>query len=162
MNIHLRIIQRVSRICLWGSVAAVLLTVVFIYASPYRFYPSEHTARWMLIAGTVLAVLAVSMSLLTVRRQVPSLRQIDGVGIKLVGYAAHIRSLYKTMFAVVVILCALTLLSARNVLLMLAIVSVLLLFLNYPNMYRIKVDLGLTDDEMRQLFGDRYIGSNAQ
>ena len=72
------------------------------------------------------------------------------------------RSLYTTMLAVVVVLCAFTILSARNVLLMLAIVSVLVLFLNYPNIYRMKVDLGLTDEEMKNLFGDKYIGGDAQ
>jgi len=154
---NIKTIQRTSRLCLWGSVAAVILTVIFIYASRYRFYPSEHTARWMLVAGSVLAVLAVSMTLLTVRRQVPRLRQMEGLEQKLAGYASHVRSVYGTMLFVVVLLCAFTLFSARNVLLMLAIVSVLVLFLNYPNIYRIKVDLGLTDEEMQSLFGDRYI-----
>lgn len=155
-------IQRASRIGLWGSVAVVILTVVFIYASRYRFYPSEYTSRWMIAAGTVLAVLAVSMSLLTVRRQVPRLRQTEGLEAKLCGYASHVQSLYWTMLAVVTLLCLFTVLSARNVLLMLAMVCVLVLFLNYPNIYRIKVDLGLTDDEMRGLFGDRYISGNEQ
>lgn len=154
---YIKTIQRSSRIGLWGSVAAVLLTVVFIYASPYRFYQSDYTARWMLIAGSVLAVLAVSMTLLTVRRQVPLLRQTEGLEPKLKGYAAHVRSLYLTMLAVVVLLCLFTVLSGRNVLLMLILVTTLVLFLNYPNMYKMKVDLGLTDDEMRSLFGDRYI-----
>lgn len=158
MNTHIKTIQRSSRIGLWGSVAVVILTVVFIYASHYRFYQSDYTVRWMLIAGVVLAVLAVSMTLLRVRRQVPILRQAATLEEKLSGYAVHVRELYLTMMAVVVILCALTILSARNVLLMLALVSVLVLFLNYPNIYRIKVDLGLSDDEMRSLFGDRYIG----
>jgi hypothetical protein len=158
MNTHIKTIQRSSRIGLWGSVAVVILTVIFIYASHYRFYQSDYTVRWMLIAGVVLAVLAVSMTLLRVRRQVPLLRQAATLEEKLSGYAVHVRELYLTMMAVVVILCALTILSARNVLLMLALVSVLVLFLNYPNIYRIKVDLGLSDDEMRSLFGDRYIG----
>jgi hypothetical protein len=39
-------------------------------------------------------------------------------------------------------------------------ISVLTLFLAYPNIYRIKVELGLTDEEMKQLFGDRYICEN--
>lgn len=160
MEKYIKTIHRTSRIGLWGSVAAVILTVLFIYISRYRFYPSAHTAQWMLVAGTVLAVLAVSMTLLTVRRQVPRLRQTEELGAKLGGYAAHVRSLYLTMLAVVVLLCAFTLLSARNVLLMLAIVSTLVLFLNFPNIYRIKVDLGLTDDQMRTLFGDRYIASS--
>lgn len=160
MNKHVRTIQRSSRIGLWGSVALVLLTVVFIYASPKRFYQSDYTVRWMLVAGTVLAVLAVSMTLLTVRRQVPRLRQTEGLEAKLAGYAAHVRSLYATMLVVVLLLCAFTVLSGRNVLLMLALVSTLVLFLDYPNIYRIKVDLGLTDGEMRSLFGDRYIADN--
>lgn len=157
MNKYIKTIQRASRIGLWGSVGVVILTVVFIYASRYRFYPSEYTARWMVIAGTVLAVLAVSMTLLTVRRQVPRMRQLERLEEKLQSYASHVRSLYMTMLAVVLLLCALTLFSAHNVLLMLAMVCTLVLFLNYPNIYRIKVDLGLTDDEMRALFGDRYI-----
>ncbi|MBR4738498.1 MAG: hypothetical protein IK058_00680 [Bacteroidales bacterium] len=162
MNKHLKTIRCASRIGLWGSVAVVLITVAFIYLSPWQFYPSEHTSKWMLVAGTVLAVLAISMALLTVRRQVPRLRQTEDIEGKLAGYATHVRSLYKTMFFVVVVLCAFTLFSSRNVLLMLAIVSVLVLFLDYPNIYRIKVDLGLSDEEMRQLFGDRYISGNEQ
>lgn len=162
MNKHIKTIQTSSRVGLWGSVGVVILTVVFIYAAPWRFYPSEHTAQWMLIAGSVLAVLAVSMMLLSVRRQIPQLRQADSLETKLAGYAAHVRSLYTTMLVVIVLLCAFTLMSARNVLLMLALVSVLVLFLNYPNIYRIKVDLGLTDEEMRSLFGERYISGNEE
>lgn len=159
MNKYTKQIQTSSRIGLWGSVAAVILTVAFIY-SPWRFYASAQTARWMTVAGTVLAVLAVSMTLLTARRTVPSLRQTEGLETKLQGYASYVRSIYTTMLVVVVLLCALTLLSSRNVLLMLALVSTLVLFLNFPNIYRVKVDLGLTDDEMRSLYGDRYIGSD--
>jgi cobalamin synthase len=162
MNKYIKTIQNSSRLGLWGSVAAVILTVVFFYVSRYRFYPSDYTARWMTVAGTLLAVLAVSMTLLTVRRQVPRLRQTEGLEPKLRGYAGHVRSLYLTMCVVVVLLCAVTLFSARNVLLMLALVCTLVLFLNYPNIYRIKVDLGLTDDEMHTLFGDKYIGGNEQ
>ena len=91
MNKHIVTIQRSSRWGLWGAVALVLLTVVFIYVSPWRFYQSEYTARWMLIAGAVLAVLAVSMALLTVRRNVPRLRQAETLEAKISGYAAHIR-----------------------------------------------------------------------
>lgn len=156
-------IRQAASIGLWGSVAAVIVASLFYYVSPYRFYPSAHTSQWMLVAGSVLAVLAVSMSLLVIRRQIPQLRQADRIDLKLEGYASHVRSLYYTLFAVVVILCLFMVLSARNVLLMLAIVTVLMLFLAYPNMYKMKADLGLTDDEMRSLFGDKYIanGDNA-
>lgn len=159
---HIKQIRRASRIGLWGSVAVTLLTVLFLYLSPYRFYPSAHIARWMLIAGAVLAVLSVSMTLLSVRRQVPRLRQTEDLDAKLKGYAAYVRETYINMLLVIVLLCVFTVLSARNVLLMLTLVTVLVLFLNFPNMYRIKVDLGLDDDQMHVLFGDQYISGNAQ
>lgn len=162
MNQHIKTIQRTSCIGLWGSVGLAILTVLFIYLSPWRFYPSEYTSRWMLVAGCVLAVLAVSMTLLAARRQVPHLRQLDKLEEKLAGYASHIRSIYLSMLGVVLLLCLFTVFSARNVLLMLIIVSVLVLFLSYPNIYRIKVDLGLSDGEMKMLFGDRYISGDEQ
>lgn len=162
MSKDIKTIQRTSQWGLWGSVALVILTAAFIYLSPRRFYQTDYVARWMLIAGAVLAVLAVSMTLLTVRRRVPQLRQAEGLEGKLAGYASHVRSLYLTMLGVVLLLCLFVVLSGRNVLLMLAMVSTLVLFLMYPNIYRIKVDLGLTDDEMRSLFGDRYISGDAQ
>lgn len=148
----LQSIRRPAAIGLFGSIVAGILAVAFIYLAPWRFYPSAHTARWMLIAGSVLAVLAVSMTLLTVRRQVPVIRQLESLEAKLTAYAAYVRSIYLTMLAVIVILCAFTLFSAHNVLLMLAIVALLVLFLNYPNPLRIKIDLGLTDEEFNSLF----------
>ena len=110
----------------------------------------------MLIAGSVLAVLAVSMALLIIRKQIPRLRQAESLEAKLTGYASHIRSLYLSIFAVVVIICLLMVLSNQNVLLMLAMVHLLMLFLAYPNIYRMKVDLGLTDEEMTLLWRPVY------
>lgn len=160
MNDYLKTIHRSSVVGLWGSVAAVIIAALFHFLSPYRFYPPVATSRWMLIAGSVLAVLAVSASLMVVRKQIPALRQNESLEAKLSGYAQHIKSLYVNMLAVVVIIAALSVLSVQNVLLMLAIVSVLMLFLAYPNIYRIKSDLGLTDDDARTLFGDSYISDD--
>jgi hypothetical protein len=153
-------IKRSSAVGLWGSAAAVILAALFHYLSPWRFYPSQHTARWMLIAGAVLAVLALAMSLLVIRKQIPALRQNESLEAKLSGYAQHIRSLYLSMLTVVVLICIFAILSAQNVLLMLAMVATLMLILAYPNIYRIKVELGLTDEEMKTLFGDKYISDN--
>ena len=157
MNDYIKTVRRSSNIGLWGSVGVVILAALFSYAAPWRFYPSAHTARWMLVAGSVLAVLAMSMSLLVIRKQIPALRQTDGLEAKLSGYANHIRSLYLSMLVVVLLICLFAVLSAQNVMLMLAMVATLMLFLAYPNIYRMKVELGLTDEEMKSLFGDRYI-----
>ena len=150
-------IRRYSQMGLWGAVTVVILASFFVFVSPVHFTQNTQMSRWMLIAGSVLAVLAVSMSLLTIRKQIPRLRQTEDLGQKLSGYASHIRSLYLTMFAVVFIICLFMVLSNQKVLLMLVMVSVLTLFLAYPNIYRIKVELGLTDEEMKSLCGDKYI-----
>lgn len=147
---YIKTIRRASRTGLWVSVGAVIVTSAFLL-SPFTFRISEYHARWMLVAGAVLAVLAVSMTLLTVRRRVPQLRQAESMEDKLAGYAAHVRSIYSTLAAVVVVLCCFVALSSNSVLLMLAMVTALLLFLNFPNIYRIKVDLGLSDEEMEEL-----------
>lgn len=157
MNEYVKTIRRSANIGLWGSVGVVILAAFYQLVSPWRFYPSQYTARWMLIVGSILAVLAMSMSLLVIRKQIPSLRQADTLDQKLGGYAQHIRSLYISMLVVVTLICVFMVLSAQNVLLMLAMVATLMLFLAYPNIYRMKVDLGLTDEEMKALFGDRYI-----
>lgn len=157
MEKYIKTIRRSANTGLWVSVGIAVLSAIYTLVSPYRFYPSQHTARWMLVAGSVLAVLAVSMALLVIRKQIPALRQADTLEAKLCGYAQHIRSLYLSMMVVVALICAFMVLSAQNVLLMLAMVATLMLFLAYPNIYRMKVELGLQDDEMRMLFGDRYI-----
>lgn len=157
MNEYVKTIRRSANIGLWGSVGVVILAAFYQIVSPWRFYPSQYTARWMLIVGGILAVLAMSMSLLVIRKQIPSLRQADTLDQKLGGYAQHIRSLYISMLVVVTLICVFMVLSAQNVLLMLAMVATLMLFLAYPNIYRMKVELGLTDEEMKALFGDRYI-----
>ena len=152
-------IKRNAQLGLWGSAAVVILTSLFLYASPWRFpAQSDYVNRWMLVVGSVLAVLSLSMALLVIRKQVPRLRQTEGLQAKLAGYAGHIHSLYFSILAVVVVLCAMTLISNQNVLLMLAMVTVLMLILAYPNIYKVKVDLGLSDEEMSSLYGDRYIG----
>lgn len=151
-------IKRSAQLGLWGSVAVVILASVFLYASPWRFSAqSEYTRHWMLVVGSVLAVLSLSMALLVIRKQVPRLRQAEGLETKLTGYANHIRSLFLSILTVVVILCLMTVVSGQNVLLMLAMVTVLMLILAYPNIYKVKVDLGLTDEEMSSIYGDLYV-----
>lgn len=152
-------IKRNSQLGLWGSMAAVILTAAFLY-SPWQFRQTPYVSRWMIIAGSILAVLTLSMTLLVIRRRIPLLRQSDDMQQKLTEYAAHIRSLYLSVSAVVIMLCLLTILSNQSVLMMLSIVLILMLFLSYPNIYKIKVDLGLSEEEMKATFGDKYIPEN--
>lgn len=157
----LRKTRRKANWGLYGSIAAVLATIAFHYSPVHITYQQPHVARWMLIAGIILAVLAVVMDLMVIRRTTPRLRQLDSIDAKLSGYHAYITNLYSGTLAIVAIECVLIVLMSDTSLLMVSILLVLLLFLSYPNMYKIKSDLGLVDDEMKNLFGDAYItGSN--
>ena len=157
---NLNLIKKLRRAANWGlygSIAVILIAVAFHF-SPYHItYQSPQVARWMLIAGTVLAVLAVVMMLLSIRKNTPALRQLDSLDVKIKGYHAHISNLYTGTLAIVVIESLLIILMSDTSLLMVTILMVLVLFISYPNMYKMKNDLGLTDDEMKSLFGDAYI-----
>lgn len=162
MTQYLKTIRRASSAGLWGSVGVCIATAVFHFASRYRFYPTAYTAQLVLVAGSLLAVLAMSMTLLTIRKQIPAIRQTEGLEAKLKAYAQHVKSTYLTMLCVVVLICAGAAATAQNILLALAMLATLMLFLAYPNMYKMKTDLGLDDSEMQSLFGDKYISSGEQ
>lgn len=162
MNKYIKKIKNSAAVSLWASIGLVIMTALFFYVSNYRFYASDYTVRWLTIAGSVLAVLAVSMALLTIRRHVPQLRQNENLESKLQGYASLMANVCYSLLFVIVVLCAIIVLTNRNALLMIAIVVVMMLFLTYPNIYRIKHDLGLTDEQMTSFFGDKYIPSNEE
>ena len=157
MQKKIQSLRRVAAKGLWTSVILVIATSLFLLAAPWQMRQNEAVTQWMLIAGSLLAVLTASMSLLVIRKQIPLLRQREHLADKVEGYAAHIRSLYLSTLGVTFMLCLLMILSGQTTLLMLTIVVVLVLFLAYPNRYKMKNDLGLSDDDMRELFGDDTI-----
>ena len=139
-------IRRAANIGLYGSLATVIVTVVFHFL-PWRFNQSEYTIRWMLIAGSVLAVLAVVMVLLMIRKTTPRIRQMETLEEKMKAYSEYISNLYYGTLAIVVMECLLIILMSDSALLMVTIILVLLLFLAYPNKYKMKNDLGLLEEE---------------
>ena len=157
MNQLIKKFRRSANIGLYGSIAVVLIAVIFHFSPYHVAYQSQQVMHWMLIAGTILAVLAVVMMLLTIRKTTPALRQLEKLEDKIQGYQSYITSLFSSTLAIVIIECILIILMSDTSLLMVTILMVLVLFLSYPNMYKMKNDLGLTDDQMKQLFGDEYI-----
>ncbi len=149
-------IRRTANWGLYGSIAFILLAITFHF-SPWTIRQTQTVSRWMLIAGTILAVLAVVMVLMTIRKNTPRLRQLDNLEEKLKGYSAHISNVYTGSATIILIETALIVLMSDTSLLMITILLVLILFLSYPNMYKMKNDLGLTDEEMKSLFGSAYI-----
>lgn len=150
-------IRRTANFGLYGSIVVILATVAFHFSKYHITYQQPEVARWMLIAGTVLAVLAIMMVLLMIRRTTPKLRQNDNFEEKITGYASYINNLYSSTFVIVFVECVLIVLMSDSSLLMVTCLLVLMLFLAYPNMYKMKNDLGLTDQEMISLFGSDYI-----
>ena len=158
----IRHIRRTASWSLYGSIVVVLLAVAFHFSPWHIKYQSEQVARWMLISGTVLAVLAVAMMLLSIRKTTPQLRQLDNLDDKIKGYRSFISNLYSGSAIIILIECVLIVLMSDTSLLMVTILMVLVLFISYPNMYKMKHDLGLTDEEMQSLFGDQYLADTTE
>lgn len=158
MNKYLKTIHRSSLIGLYCSMALVAIVVAINYFSKWRITGiSLPMGRAMLIAGTVLAVLVTAVAILTIRRFTPKIRRLDDVEQKLQLYAGNTARLYYTVLATVAIESLFVILSGNTILIMVTLLLVMMLFLAYPNMYKIKVDLGLDDETMKNLFGDKYI-----
>lgn len=157
MQQYIKTIRNVSNIGLWFSLGVAMLTILFVLLSKYQFYPDPRTYQFFLIAGSVLAIAAAMLMLLSVRRSIPKLRQLDSVEERFRRYADHIKYMYIGTMVCIVIECAFIILSSNRQLIMFLIILVMMLFLAFPNIYRIKVDLGLTNAQMQELFGNDYI-----
>lgn len=149
--------RRTANRGLYGSLAVATLTIVYSFCPFHVAYQQPQVARGMLVAGIVLAVLAIAMVLMSIRRTAPKLRHLNNLDDKIKGYSDYITNLYNTTFTIVLVECALIVLMSDNSLLMITCLLVLMLFVTYPNMYKIKNDLGLNDTEMQMLFGTDYI-----
>lgn len=161
-NRDIRKIRTAANIGLWGSVFFTGLTIIEHYLSKYvwarEITANEYTRRLFLVIGLVISVVDIALILFTLRRQTPRLRQMDSLEGKLQGYRALMASVYYATLADTVIVSAVVVTTHENVMIMLLLLMVVTLMLNYPNMYKMKTDMGLNEDEMKQLFGDSYIG----
>lgn len=163
MTNHIRKIRTSSLVGLYCSMALVAAVVALNYFSHWRVTGvSLAMQRSMLVCGTVLAVLVTAVALLTIRRFTPKIRQLDDTERKLKLYAGNMARLYYSVLATVIIECVFVIVSGNTILIMVTLLLVMMLFLAYPNMYKIKVDLGLDDDTMKQLFGDKYISEKKE
>ena len=160
MDKYIKQIKIASNVGLWTSLAVGLAVVVFVLVSDYRFYMDNRSFQYFMYVGLAAAVLDMAWVLFLVRRRIPQLRQLDSLGSKFKGYAALVRGIYYVTMGVVVVESAIIVLSNNNRLIMFLLLIMLLLFLNFPNIYKIKVDLGLDDAQMRTLFGSDYISDS--
>ncbi len=153
---YLKKISRTANFGLYGSLLVSVATLALYYLWNRRFYINEQGFRFMLIAGCVLSVLAICTILFIVRKSTPKLRQMDDLNAKLAKYSEQVSNIYLTTLGIVVVECVLITLSHNSVLFMLLMLLVLTLFMLYPNHMKIKTDLGLSDEQMTELFPDLY------
>lgn len=150
-------IRLCANVGLIGSLGMVMIAILFKYATKVAFYQSPEVFRTLTLVGVVAVVLQTILILTGVRKGVPKLRQMDDVDEKLKGYASMVKTHGMSTLVVTTLVSAIIILLGNYNLLMLDMLLVLMLFFTYPNMYKIKVDLGLDDDQMRELFGDQYV-----
>ena len=147
----LKKIQCSANIGLYGSIILGILTLVYHNFCHYRFYVNPYGRRFMLVAASVLSVLTIVTLLLVVRRSIPRLRQMSSLEEKLAAYAKHISDIFRGSLAVVVFICVIIVLSNESIVFMLLMLIVLMLIMLYPSSMKLKVDLGLTDEELLTL-----------
>lgn len=154
-------IRRAANIGLYGSLLICIATVAEHYMAKYVWIrgitTNEYTRRLFLLTGLVLSVVTIAAVLFSVRRQTPRLRQMDTVDDKLRGYSRLVGAIYYTSLVVVLLVSAFIVTTHENTMIMLLLLLFVTLVLNYPNMYKMKSDMGLSDDEMKALFGEKYL-----
>ncbi len=154
-------IRLAANVGLWGSLLLIALTIAEHYLAEYvwihEIVTNDYTRHLFTIIGLVLAVTDIAVILFTLRRQLPRLRQMDSVEERLDNYLTLVCSVYLVTLVVVLILCAIIVIIRDNTLIMLLLLLFVTLVLNFPNMYKIKSDLGFDDGVMKQLFGDQYV-----
>jgi len=151
-------IRTAANVGLYGSLLLCIATVAEYYLSKYvwlrEITSNDYTRRLFLMVGLVLDI---ALALFTMRKQTPRLRQMDTVEEKLSAYRRLVGTIYYSSLIVVLIVSAIIIITHENTMIMLLLLLFVTLVLNYPNMYKMKADMGLLDNEMADLFGNDYI-----
>lgn len=158
--------RNAANIGLYGSLLLCIATVVEHYLDKYvwarEITTNEYTRHLFLVVGLAIAVVDIAIALFLMRKQTPRLRQIDTVEEKLTGYRRLVGTIYYTSLFVVLLVSAIIVITHENTMIMLLLLLFVTLVLNYPNMYKMKADMGLLDEEMTELFGSDYISDKRE
>lgn len=139
-----------------GSLVIVAIAILFKYLSPMVFRQTDIVYSNLTIACSVIAI-ADMVVILSSAKKTKRLAQADTpLEARLQRYAQMVRSNSLLTLCATLVVSAIIILTGNFSLLMLDMMLVLMLFFTYPNMYRIKAELDLNDDQMTTLFGDQY------
>lgn len=158
MNKYIKQIRTWANIGLIGSLIVVIIAILFKYLSPMVFRQTDEVYRTLTIASSAFSILDMVVILTGIRKTKRRILATPDIEQRLKDYTSmtQTNSLY-TLISTVTVSAIIILIGNYN-LLMLAMMLVLILFFTYPNMYRIKVELDLDDSQMKELFGDQYVG----
>lgn len=160
MEKYIKKIRVWSNTGLIGSLVVVIIAILFKYLSPMVFRQSDVVYRNLTLACAVFAILDMIVILRNNKKMKKDLAVLSNLESKLDGYSQMVQTnSLCTLISTTIVSVIIILLGNFN-LLMLAMMQVLMLFFTYPNMYKIKVELNLSDEEMRKLFKDQYIADN--
>ena len=157
----LKSIRRAANVGLYGSLTVGLLTLVEYFLAAHvwvhRIVTNEYTHRLLFVAAPVLTVVGLSVILFSLNRRLRQLRQLDTVEQKLIQYRSLMRGVYGILLALMVLCSAVVVITGENIVIMMLLLLFFMAVMSYPNMYKMKADLGFIDEEMTMLFGDKYI-----
>lgn len=163
MQTYISKIRRAANIGLYGSLLLCICVVAEHYLDKYvwvrEITTNDYTRKLFMVVGLLLAVGTIAYALFSMRKGAPKLRQTDGVEQKLKGYAKLIGGVYYLSLFTVAVVGAIIVITHENTLIMLLMLLFVTLVLFYPNMYKLKVDTGLDDEQMKELFGEKYLGN---
>ncbi len=154
---YLKKIKSASRFGLIASLVIVALTILWVWLSPYTFRQNDRVVSVILVTVCLLAIADMSMVMLSVRNRFAKIRRLETLEERLQQYSAVVARNYYATFGTILVCCILTILSGNSNLLMLVLILSLTLFMAFPNMYRMKVDMGLSNEQAKELWGDAYI-----
>ncbi|MBP5548840.1 MAG: hypothetical protein J6X58_08135 [Bacteroidales bacterium] len=158
MHPKLKSIHRAANIGLYGTLLLCILTVAEHFLDKYvwvrEITTNEYTHHLFLVVGLILSVVDIAMVLFTMRRQIPKIRSIDDVDEKISRYTSLVRSVFYCTLFVVFLVCAFVVITHENTMIMLLLLLFVTLVLDYPNMFKIKSDLGLNNEQMKELFSN--------
>lgn len=139
------------------SIGVALAAILFLQLSNYRFYPDNRTFMIFTYVGLIVVVLAAVALMFFYRKVIPGYRSLSDERQRLESFCKAYNSNYLLAFVSVVATSACVVLSNNTTLIMPLMVLILVLFFMFPNMYKAKQALALSDDFMKEVFGDKYI-----
>lgn len=151
MNPTIASIRRTSLAALVVAAVVTAGAIAFHQFCQYRFYQTNEVIRSLGIAASAVAVIALAIALRYMRHHLPRVKELPTVAERLEAYRTFVRTYQLVLMGAAVIEGAIVVLSGNSIFILFSLLTLMLMFVKYPSHYTIKVDLGLTDEQIKAL-----------